>query len=260
MRCNCSLPFSFSSFFWKQLLGEPIDVADLEGIDRLCVQGIQRLRGLSESQFQEWANSIFFETVDSEGHSVDIHKDGHRTKVTFEEIPLYCDLSLQMRLNECSIQVAAICRGFHQIIPSHFLSLVDWRDLERLICGPSHIDVEILKKNTVYSGFSSSSLSVIWFWKVLRSFDEQERRLFLKFVWGRNRLPLSHEWTSKFTLKHGASMSPDSLPHASTCFFYLDLPIYPSYEVLRAKLLYSIVNCVAIDADFTPHSLGSWTE
>lgn len=42
------------------------------------------------------------------------------------------------------------------------------------------------------------------------------------------------------------------LPVAHTCFFSLDLPPYSSYEVTRSKILYAIVNCQAIDADFNP--------
>jgi len=39
------------------------------------------------------------------------------------------------------------------------------------------------------------------------------------------------------------------LPVAHTCFFSIELPRYTKYEVLRAKLLYAITNCQAIDTD-----------
>jgi hypothetical protein len=45
-----------------------------------------------------------------------------------------------------------------------------------------------------------------------------------------------------------------TLPVSHTCFFSLDLPAYSSYEILRTKLLFSIVNCVAIDADYRPNA------
>jgi len=44
--------------------------------------------------------------------------------------------------------------------------------------------------------------------------------------------------------------NPDAtLPTAHTCFFALDLPKYSSYEVMKEKLKYAIVNCQAIDTD-----------
>ena len=36
------------------------------------------------------------------------------------------------------------------------------------------------------------------------------------------------------------------------CFFSLDIPLYSTYEILRSKLLFAIINCQAIDADFNP--------
>ena len=57
--------------------------------------------------------------------------------------------------------------------------------------GRANINVELLKKHTEYGdGYKESSPVIPNFWKVLKDFSDEERELYLKFVWGRSRLPL----------------------------------------------------------------------
>jgi len=94
----------------------------------------------------------------------------------------------------------------------------------------------------------------------------------LRFVWGRNRLPLTDsDWNSNlgnsnfansnFAIK-ALNASEDSLPIAHTCFFSIDLPPYSSFELCRDKLRFAIHNCQAIDIDFDPtsSSLQAWVD
>ena len=57
--------------------------------------------------------------------------------------------------------------------------------------GRADINVGLLKMNTEYGeGFTEKSPAIQFFWNVLNSFSDEERELYLKFVWGRSRLPL----------------------------------------------------------------------
>ncbi len=92
-----------------------------------------------------------------------------------------------------------------------------------MVCGSPTVDVDLLKvracvaalcnygsgalcvccivlicaqRCTNYESLSESDELVARFWRVLRNMPEAEKSLFLKFVWGRSRLPLSE---SQFT-------------------------------------------------------------
>lgn len=60
--------------------------------------------------------------------------------------------------------------------------------------------------------------------KILHEFTHKERELFLRFVWGRSRLPLtSADFSQKFELlrfrgRHTSSVD-EMLPLSHTCFF-----------------------------------------
>ena len=122
-----------------------------------------------------------------------------------------------------------------------------------LVCGKPILDIELLKENTQYNGCSPNDKLIQNFWKCLEEFSAEERASYLRFVWGRSRLPL----TSKdFPMQHRISIkshsNPDmALPTSHTCFFSIDLPRYSSYDVLQNKLKYAITHCQAIDTDGT---------
>lgn len=60
-----------------------------------------------------------------------------------------------------------------------------------IVAGRSDINVNLLKENTEYGeGYTENSNAVKLFWKVITNFSDEERELYLKFVWGRSRLPL----------------------------------------------------------------------
>lgn len=121
------------------------------------------------------------------------------------------------------------------------MKLLNWDQLELLVCGNATVDLEILKSKTEYHNWpgGGNNKTVKLFWKVLESFSDDYRSLFIRFVWGRSRLPPLKIWKRTFKLvrKEG---SLDNLPVAHTCFFHLDLPSYEDEEVLKQKLLTAI--------------------
>lgn len=79
--------------------------------------------------------------------------------------------------------------------------------------------------------------------------SEEDKALYLKYVWGRQRLPSD---LTNLRYKHTLYFcggDPGSLPKAHTCFFQIDLPDYPTAEVLENKLLIAIRFCGDIDDD-----------
>jgi hypothetical protein len=89
------------------------------------------------------------------------------------------------------------------------------------------------------------------FWKVLEDFGHHERMLFLRFAWGRQRLPSEAELKNEpmKIFPFPCDNADVRLPHAETCFFNIKLPAYTSVQVMRERLLYAITHTKTIDAD-----------
>jgi len=89
----------------------------------------------------------------------------------------------------------------------------------------------------------------------MESFNDEERSQYLKFVWGRARLPSSTDQKHKIvsmTYVYNAC-----LPVSHTCFFTLDMPRYPTFEIARDRILFAIKFCGDIDADRSAHDIGT---
>jgi len=193
-----------------------------------------------------------------------LKEGGLDTPVAFEDRDEYIRRCVEARLSESELQIRALRKGLHQVVPAHLLSLFSWHDLELMACGSPEISIETLRKHTIYRNLSASSNLVKWLWKALESFNSEERQAFLRFVWGRSRLPISDsDWNMEFTII-ALKASEETLPISHTCFFSLDLPLgYTSYEQLRSKVLYAIFNSQAIDIDFNPNqanNLQAWVD
>ena len=57
------------------------------------------------------------------------------------------------------------------------------------VCGSPDIPLNLLKSVATYKGIDVGAPLVQWFWEVMEEFSNAERSLFLRFVWGRTRLP-----------------------------------------------------------------------
>lgn len=103
---------------------------------------------------------------------------------------------------------AAIKQGLCTLIPSSALRAVAFYDFRLRACGSPFVDLDLLKvrrallflihstdsyfvqRHTRYrGGVKESDPHIRFFWAVLESFSEEERRQFLRFAWGRERLP-----------------------------------------------------------------------
>lgn len=117
----------------------------------------------------------------------------------------------------------------------------------------------LLREATVYSDFTTDSPRAKHFWAAMEMMSNAERAQFLRFVWGRSRLPLTLEdFDQKFKLQAITCENPDqSFPIAHTCFFTLDLPDYSSAEVACKKLVYAAFNTSSIDGDGTGTATAS---
>ncbi|CAF4296350.1 unnamed protein product, partial [Rotaria sordida] len=93
-------------------------------------------------------------------------------------------------------------QGLYSVVPWAYLTLYTAHELEQAVCGKGYIDIEMLKRHTDYDGDHESSPRIQQFWSVLSDmFNEEQKKLFLIFVWGRSTLPYSDkDFSTNFTI------------------------------------------------------------
>jgi len=133
---------------------------------------------------------------------------------------------------------------------------VSSKDVEIWVCGKSKVDIDLLKRHTSYSGgLNDEAPRIKYLWEVLKELSDNEKLRFVKFCWGQERLPANDEefdrTQTRFMIKPAQyANSERALPKADTCFFNLELPNYPSKEVLKDKILTAInFDCDSMNAE-----------
>lgn len=254
IRTQNNLNLSLAPIFWKSILREKLSIKDLRSIDVCTVQILEILKDpLKNELTPENFSQVYdekFTTKNSNGVEIELLEGGKNIDVTFDNCGQYADLILKARLNESIKAYDAVREGLSAVVPLDYLNLMSYKQLETLVCGAADVDVEILKENTDYDGCSLTDQHIIYFWEVLKGFNARERTLFLKFVWGRTKLPAGKDWRHmKVTRLQPAGPVNNYMPISHTCFFTLDLPAYTTKEAMQQKLLYAITHCTAIDLD-----------
>eukprot|EP00798_Chlamydomonas_sp_ICE-L_P020115 gene20115-26841_t len=106
------------------------------------------------------------------------------------------------------------------------------------------MDLLALEQHTLYDdGFSSTDEAVLWFWEVLHSFNEEQKKKFLSFVTGSDRVPIKGlgHLNPPFVISRMGG-DGDRLPTAHTCFNHFLLPQYSSKASLKSRLELAIAN------------------
>jgi len=256
MRTRSTLRLDFPSIVWKSLVNEKVTEDDVLAIDLLSfkiLDGFKKFeaeKNVSTELFEQYVNSQFV-VVGSDQRVYPLVAGGESIAVTWENRKEFLKALVDFRISEFKTQCDAMKQGLATVIPYALLSTFTWEELELQVCGRPVMNVDLLEKMTVYDGFTRNDVHVVMFWRMMREkLDDEEKCQFLRFVWGRSRLPNRVEdFDRKFKISRmpRSDANPDKyLPISHTCFFSLDLPKYSTLDIMHQKILYAITHCVAI--------------
>ncbi|KAL7951801.1 hypothetical protein V8C42DRAFT_17574 [Trichoderma barbatum] len=236
-------------------------VNDLQDMDEELYRGLLNLKNYSGDVSALGLDFTITDQISAPGDPIEIVTRklvpyGDEMPVTNDNRLLYISYAARHRLVvQPAPQTTAFLRGLREIIRPSWLSMFNQSELQRLVGGDSlAIDVENLRRNTVYSGLyaigddGEEHDTIKMFWNVMNGFTDAQRRDVLKYVTSTPRAPLLgfSQLNPKFAIRDGSS-DQERLPSASTCVNLLKLPIYKSESTLRKKLLYAITAGAGFD-------------
>ena len=184
IRTGSPLALNLAEPVWKQLSGVSLSIEDIIEIDRGF---LSRLNYVRELDLSDDGIELPFTVLSSNNTEIELLEK--YSKISNENRNEYLKLVLQYRLHEFDQQVAAVREGIAKVVPAPLLVFYSGIELETMVCGSPHIPVDSLKAITSYKNIDVNEPLVVWFWEVIEEFTSLERSLFLRFVWGRARLP-----------------------------------------------------------------------
>lgn len=246
IRDQCFLDCHFSREVYKNILGKPVSLKDMESLDP---DYYKSLVWILENDITDIIEETFSVETDDYGERkvIDLIENGRNIAVTEANKQEYVKKIVEYKLNtSVKEQMDNFLVGFYALIPKDLIGIFDEQEVELLISGLPDIDVDDWKNNTTYVNYTASCKQVNYFWRAVRSFDVEERAKLLQFVTGTSKVPLNGfkelsgvNGTCKFSI-HRDYGSVERLPSSHTCFNQLNLPAYSSYEALRSALLHAI--------------------
>ncbi|KAI9223619.1 hypothetical protein BC828DRAFT_402977 [Blastocladiella britannica] len=233
----------FTRSFYKHMLGKAVDIKDMETVDPSYTKSLEWILDNSIDDVMDLTFSVeddYFGTT----RIVDLVPDGRNVAVTDDNKAEYVRLIVEQRLSVAiREQIDAFMSGFLDVMPKELVAIFDEQELELLISGMPEIDIDDWRNNTQYHHYTASSPVIAWFWRAVRSFDQEQRAKLVQFTTGTSKVPLEgfkalqgSSGVAKFTIVRDPG-GAHRLPSAHTCFNQLDLPEYASYDDLRRAVL-----------------------
>ncbi|KAM6931735.1 putative E3 ubiquitin-protein ligase HERC4 [Lycodopsis pacificus] len=128
----------------------------------------------------------------------------------------------------------AFKKGFFKVCDIDVVEFFQPEELQAVMVGQENYRWDVLKENTVYEGeYHEQHVNIVTFWEVFEKLTAEEKKKFLLFVTGCNRVP----FLGMESIKMRVAVLPDAteihLPESLTCHCLLLLPIYQRYPIKR---------------------------
>ncbi|ETV72060.1 hypothetical protein H257_12853 [Aphanomyces astaci] len=222
------LPFHFCVPLFKMLLGYPVSIEDVRYLDLTVYSNLTYIRDCDDVDDLALTFSV---SVDTDVPEVELVVGGRDVGVTNANKTEYVERMVQYLMFErVAPQLQRLVQGLYDVLPQELLMPFDYKELELILCGFSEID--------------TLEDVVGWFWEVVE-FDmtPSDRAKLLQFTTGSSRVPLQgfKGLTSydgrlcPFNL-YGIPYHVGAFPRGHSCFNRIDLPIYPSRELMKDAL------------------------
>jgi hypothetical protein len=245
-----TFPAHFPLVIYKILLGLRIGISDLAGITPSAARTLEMYCLLSDEDLHD--SSAYFSIGLTNHEEYELCPNGKEKPVSSVNRLEY--LSAVTRFYLCCgtaeegssspRPLRELILGIQHAIPRDIFSFLSPLALQILIEGEREIDLDQWQQFTVIRvpKFVESAHVVEWFWNVVRGMSNMDRQRLLVFSIGSATLPSNgfQDLAPPFTLHVDASLDPECLPEAHTCFSMLVIPRYSSEKKLEEKLLLAI--------------------
>ncbi|XP_071760841.1 putative E3 ubiquitin-protein ligase HERC4 [Centroberyx gerrardi] len=144
-------------------------------------------------------------------------------------------------------------RGFFKVCDIDVVEFFQPEELRGVMVGQENYDWDVFKKNTAYEGeYHANHPNIVTFWEVFDELTADQKKAFLLFLTGCDRVPILGMDTIQMRVAVLADSTELHFPASLTCHNLLLLPIYQRYPAKRT-LQNRLVEAIN-------HNRGFWKE
>nr|XP_055240617.1 E3 ISG15--protein ligase HERC5 isoform X2 [Gorilla gorilla gorilla] len=239
--CNvANLPFPLALF--KKLLDQMPSLEDLKELSPVLGKNLQTLLDDEGDNFEEVFYIHF--NVHWDRNDTNLIPNGSSITVNQTNKRDYVSKYINYIFNDSVKAVyEEFRRGFYKMCDEDIIKLFHPEELKDVIVGNTDYDWKTFEKNACYEpGYNSSHPTIVMFWKAFHKLTLEEKKKFLVFLTGTDRLQMKDLNNMKITFCCPESWNERDPIRALTCFSVLFLPKYSTMETVEEALQEAINN------------------
>uniref|UniRef100_A0A8C8YIH1 HECT and RLD domain containing E3 ubiquitin protein ligase 5 n=1 Tax=Prolemur simus TaxID=1328070 RepID=A0A8C8YIH1_PROSS len=239
--CNVvNIPFPLALF--KKLLGQVPSLEDLKELSPVLGKSLQTLLDDEGDDFREVFYIHF--NVHWDRNDVDLIPNGSCIIVDQTNKRDYVSKCIDYIFN---ISVKALFeefeRGFYKVCDKDIIKFFHPEQLKDVVVGHTDYDWETFEKNAQYEqDYDSSHPTIVMFWKALHKLTLEEKKKFLVFLTGSDRIQIKGLKNMKITFRCPENLTEKDPMRTYTCTNVLCLPKYSTMERVEEALQVAINN------------------
>ncbi|XP_039747349.1 uncharacterized protein LOC120624727 isoform X2 [Pararge aegeria] len=237
----------FTRALYRALLRLPPALEDVDALDAQFAASLRWLQTARCVSSLELTFAVSERLADGRVLERELKTGGRDVPVTERNKKEYLERLVRWRVERgVAEQSEWLVRGFHEVVDPRLVGAFDARELELVIAGAPELDVPDWRNNTEYrGGYHDSHPVILCFWQAIDRFTNEQRLRLVQFVTGTSSIPYEgfsalrgSTGPRRFCIERWGRI--ESLPRAHTCFNRLDLPPYPTLQLLHEKLLLAV--------------------
>ncbi|KAM9477006.1 putative E3 ubiquitin-protein ligase HERC6 [Clarias gariepinus] len=248
--CNDNIvhmPFPMAMF--KKLISVKPTLEDLTEFSPQVGRSLQYL--LIDYTDDDAENMDMTFRVHWDGEDVELDPHEREKRVTSANKKEFVEAYIDYALNKSVERVFnEFKRGFYKVCDEDVVNFFQPEELRGVMVGTEEYDWDTFRQNTVYAGqYHVKHPTIVAFWEVFEELTDKQKKAFLLFLTGCDRVPILGMEAVKMTMLDRPNFTQEHLPESLTCHSYFMLPPYENKQRLEAKLIEAI-----------NHNRGFWIE
>uniref|UniRef100_A0A8C6X763 HECT and RLD domain containing E3 ubiquitin protein ligase family member 6 n=1 Tax=Naja naja TaxID=35670 RepID=A0A8C6X763_NAJNA len=234
------IPFPLAVF--KKLLNKKPTLSDVKELSPVLGRVLQTVLERDHDDLEDMCQLCYSISWDSK--DVDLIENGIMTAVNNANKKDFVDKYVDYIFNKSVDDVfSEFKRGFYKVLDEQLVGIFEPEQLMEVAIGNANYDWDLYEKSAVYWDiYSPTHPTIKMFWEVFHELSLEDKKHFLVFVCGSDRIPVTGMEFWKITICPPASPSEDLIPEAWICQCVFVLPLYSTKQKLKEKLLQAISN------------------
>lgn len=234
-----NIPFPLA--LYKKLLDQKPSLEDLKELSFLLEKNLQEVLNYEGDDIEELHMhfSIYWDQSDVDlipnGTSVLVNQTNKKDYV-FRYVDYIFDVSVKTIYEEFQ-------RGFYEVCSRDIVRYFQPEELLMAMTGSPDYNWKQFEENSVYEqGYHRSHPTILLFWKAFHKLTLDEKKRFLLFLTGRDRLYVRGLQPVGIVFRCPVTFTEEDYPRSLTCHNILDLPRYSTMDRMKKALEVAIKN------------------